>query len=48
MLVHSGGYGGGHYYSIIRQPDQQWLRFNDGLVEQLQGDQEAIYDQFGK
>ena len=48
VLVHVGGFHGGHYYGFIRPSatDPQWYKFDDELVVKVE-DKEAVDDNFG-
>eukprot|EP01012_Entosiphon_sulcatum_P004521 TRINITY_DN11804_c0_g1_i2.p1 TRINITY_DN11804_c0_g1~~TRINITY_DN11804_c0_g1_i2.p1 ORF type:complete len:811 (-),score=77.72 TRINITY_DN11804_c0_g1_i2:48-2480(-) len=47
VLVHTGTYLGGHYYSFLRpQNSAQWVKFNDGCVMRATP-VEAMQDNFG-
>ena len=34
VIVHSGNTDNGHYYTFIKDKDEQWFQFNDSIVEQ--------------
>ncbi|KAK8883545.1 hypothetical protein M9Y10_042639 [Tritrichomonas musculus] len=47
VLVHYGGYSGGHYYAFLRtSTDPQWYKFNDSIVSK-ESVQKAVYDNYG-
>lgn len=36
VIVHSGSYGGGHYFSYIKEPaTNKWIEYNDSKVSEL-------------
>lgn len=47
VLVHSGGFSGGHYYAFLRtSTDKQWYKFNDSFVSK-DTVEKAVYDNYG-
>jgi ubiquitin C-terminal hydrolase len=36
VIIHSGAYGGGHYFSYIKEPASgKWIEYNDSIVSEL-------------
>ncbi|EAY22349.1 Clan CA, family C19, ubiquitin hydrolase-like cysteine peptidase [Trichomonas vaginalis G3] len=47
VLVHSGRYGGGHYYAYLwNEEKKMWIKFNDSIVT-TSTEKDAINDNFG-